>query len=139
MTEPTPSTPTTPTSEPTPAPIPTNPPAGLSDNAAGAIAYITFIPAIVFLLVEPYNKNAYIRFHAWQSIFLSAAAIATQMVFGFALAVFIFFAPLLYTIPMHLIQLAFFVIWIIVLVNASQGKRFKLPVIGDLAEKQANK
>ena len=40
---------------------------GLSDNAAGALAYVTIIPAIVFLLVEPYNKNSFVRFHAWQS------------------------------------------------------------------------
>ncbi len=40
---------------------------GLSDNAAGALAYVTIIPAIIFLIVEPYNKNSYIRFHAWQS------------------------------------------------------------------------
>ena len=49
---------------------------GLSDNAAGAIAYITIIPAIIFLLVEPYNKSSFVRFHAWQSIFLGIAAIA---------------------------------------------------------------
>ena len=39
---------------------------GLSDNAAGALAYVTFIPAIIFLIVEPYNKNSYIKFHSWQ-------------------------------------------------------------------------
>ena len=48
---------------------------GLSDNAAGAIAYITIIPAIVFLLVEPYNKKPFVRFHAWQCIFLYVACI----------------------------------------------------------------
>ena len=47
---------------------------GLSDNAAGALAYITIIPAIIFLLVEPYNKNSFVRFHAWQCIFLGIAA-----------------------------------------------------------------
>ena len=46
---------------------------GLSDNAAGALAYVTIIPAIIFLIVEPYNKNSYIRFHSWQSIFLGIA------------------------------------------------------------------
>ena len=30
---------------------------GLSDNTAGALAYITIIPAIIFLVMEPYNKN----------------------------------------------------------------------------------
>ena len=43
---------------------------GLSDNAAGALAYLTVIPAIIFLIVEPYNKNSFVRFHSWQCIFL---------------------------------------------------------------------
>ena len=49
---------------------------GLSDNAAGAIAYMTFVPAIVFLLVLPYNRNRYVRFHAWQSLLLNVSTIA---------------------------------------------------------------
>jgi len=130
MTEPT---------NPTPTPTPASTPAGLSDNAAGAIAYITFIPAIVFLVAEPYNKNPYVRFHAWQSIFLTGAAIAFDIVMGFVLAIFLLFAPHLYAILWNLIGLAWFVIWLITLYNASQGKRFKLPIIGNLAEKQANK
>ena len=44
---------------------------GLNDNTAGALAYVTIIPAIVFLVAAPYNQNSYIRFHAWQCIFLS--------------------------------------------------------------------
>ena len=53
---------------------------GLSDNAAGALAYVTIIPAIIFLIVEPFNKNPYVRFHAWQSIFLGIAAFALNIV-----------------------------------------------------------
>ena len=37
---------------------------GLSDNAAGAIAYLTFVPATLLLLIPPYNTNPYVRFHA---------------------------------------------------------------------------
>ncbi len=51
---------------------------GLSDNAAGAIAYLTFIPAVCFLIMEPYNKNSYIRFHAWQSIMLFIVVVAVR-------------------------------------------------------------
>ena len=53
---------------------------GLSDNAAGGLAYVTFIPALIFLLVEPFNKNPYVRFHSWQSIFLIIAWIAADVV-----------------------------------------------------------
>ena len=53
---------------PAPAPAIAVTAAGLSDNAAGAIAYITFIPALIFLLVEPYNRKAFVRFHSFQCI-----------------------------------------------------------------------
>ena len=46
---------------------------GLSDNAAGGLSYVTIIPAIVFLIVEPFKKSSYVRFHAWQSIFFYVA------------------------------------------------------------------
>jgi uncharacterized membrane protein len=101
---------------------------GLSENAAGALAYVTIIPAIIFLIVEPYNKNSYIRFHSWQSIFLNIVAI----VIGF-----INIIPILGQLIFLVGMLILFVAWIIVLLKALKGERFKLPLIGDLAEKQA--
>jgi uncharacterized membrane protein len=106
------------------------PQSGLSDNAAGALAYVTFIPAIIFLIVEPYNKNSYIKFHSWQSIFLGIA--------GFAVNIILTLIPIIGWILIPFVGLAFLVIWIIVLLKALKGERFKLPFIGDLAEKQAN-
>jgi uncharacterized membrane protein len=106
------------------------PQSGLSDNAAGALAYVTFIPAIIFLIVEPYNKNSYIKFHSWQSIFLGIA--------GFAVNIILTLIPIIGWILIPFAGLAFLVIWIIVLLKALKGERFKLPFIGDLAEKQAN-
>ena len=50
---------------------PAAPAEGLSDTAAGALAYITFIPAIIFLVMPPYNTKPFIRFHAFQSIGLA--------------------------------------------------------------------
>jgi len=105
------------------------PQSGLTDNAAGALAYVTVIPAIVFLLVEPYSKNSYIRFHAWQSIFLGIAAFAIQVVLSVI--------PVIGWILIPFVLIGFLVLWIIVLLKALKGQRFKLPFIGDLAEKQA--
>lgn len=102
---------------------------GLSDNAAGALAYVTIIPAIIFLIVEPYNKNSYVKFHSWQSIFLGIAA--------FAIDIVLTVIPIIGWILIPFVALAFLVIWIIVLIKALNGQRFKLPVIGNLAEKQA--
>jgi uncharacterized membrane protein len=104
------------------------PQTGLSDNSAGALAYVTVIPAIVFLVAEPYNKNSYIKFHAWQSIFLSIA--------WFAISV-IAIIPILGWLIFALGSIALMIAWVICLINALQGKRFKLPFIGNLAEKQA--
>jgi uncharacterized membrane protein len=112
---------------------------GLSDNAVGAIAYLTFIPAVVFLLMEPYNRNSYVRFHAWQSILLSVAAIAVDMVLGFVLVFALMFSPYLHLAAWRLIELCWLAVWLVCILNAAQGKRFKLPVIGILAEQQANK
>jgi uncharacterized membrane protein len=109
---------------------------GLSDNAAGGLAYVTFIPALIFLLVEPFNKNPYVRFHSWQSIFLTIAWIAADVVL--IILGHIPFIGLINLILWPLVALGFLILWIIALINAFNGKRFKLPILGDLAEKQAN-
>jgi uncharacterized membrane protein len=53
---------------------------GLNENSTCGLAYLTFIPAIIFLVTAPYNQNANVRFHSWQSIFLTVAAIAAMFV-----------------------------------------------------------
>lgn len=112
-------------------------PTGLTDNAAGAIAYITPLPAIVFLVLEPYNKSSYVRFHSWQSIFFGIVWFAVAVVLTIVAAITVFFVPFLIA-PLHLlIYLAFFILWLVCILQALNGKRFKLPIIGALAEKQA--
>ena len=108
--------------------------AGLTDNVAGALAYL-FIPAIVFLALEPYNRNRFIRFHSFQSLFVCAALFAAGI--GLSILTFIPFLGLI-TIPLHfLLGIGSLVLWIILLLKAYQGQMFKLPVIGDMAEQQA--
>ena len=121
---------------PTPSPSTTQP--GLSENAAGGLAYITIIPAIVFLVAEPYNRSSYIRFHSWQCIFLAAAWIVLNV----AIRIFASFMPFMGLIAFGLyplVALAMLILWIMVLIKAFNGKRFKLPIVGDLAEKQAGR
>ena len=48
---------------------------GMTDNVVGMLCYITIIPAIIFLVMEPYNKSRFVRFHAFQMIFFSVAMI----------------------------------------------------------------
>lgn len=111
--------------------------AGLSDNAAGAIAYITFIPAIVFLVLPPYNASPYVRFHAWQSILLNATAAVVSFMLSFVLVFFMVFGSFLLVTLTRFIWLAWFVLWLVCVVKALNGQRFKVPLLGDLAEKQA--
>jgi uncharacterized membrane protein len=106
---------------------------GLSDNAAAAISYLTFIPAIIFLLIEPYSKRPFVRFHAMQCIGLTVASV----VLHFAVGMLVFILHGLTFMLSSLISLGFFVLWIICIVSAAQGKWFKVPVIGDFAQKQA--
>lgn len=112
-------------------------PLGLSDNAAGGLAYITIIPAIVFLILEPYKRSSFVRFHAWQSIFFVAWAVIDILVAAVQNIVpSTFFQT--WTV-LQLVGLALFLVWIYIFVNAFGGKRLKLPIIGDIAEKQANR
>jgi uncharacterized membrane protein len=119
------------------------PQSGLNDNTAGALAYVTFIPAIIFLLMAPYNTNSYIRFHSFQSILLNIAA----FVIGIAIAIFtgIVYAFLpwgLYGL-VHgaslLIDLLWFILWLVCVMKALNGVKFKIPVLGSFAEQMANK
>ncbi|MGO9437898.1 MAG: DUF4870 domain-containing protein [Terracidiphilus sp.] len=121
-----------------PTPVPSATQSGLSENAAGGLAYITIIPAIIFLVAAPYNKSSYIRFHSWQCIFMAIAWFVIDvavMIFGSFLSFFRLLSFGLYP----LISLAMLILWIMVLIKAFNGERFKLPIIGDLAEKQAGR
>jgi uncharacterized membrane protein len=114
---------------------------GMADNVAGMLAYITIIPAIIFLVVEPYNKNRFVRFHAWQNIFFHAAWIAFWIALMILSAV-LAFIPILGHLVAFLLWMALaiggLVVWVILLIKANGGQMYKLPFIGDLAEKQAN-
>jgi uncharacterized membrane protein len=109
---------------------------GMAENVAGMIAYVTIIPAIIFLVMEPYNKSRFVRFHSFQCIFLFVAVAIVHFALGIVSAVpFMIFL----TLPLHgLISLATLILLIFLALKAGQGQMYKLPVIGDLAEKQAN-
>jgi uncharacterized membrane protein len=109
--------------------------AGLADNVAGALAYVTIIPAIVFLVMEPFNRKRFIRFHAFQSIFFFVAWIAIDI--GLSIIGHIPFLGWATLFLWPLVSLALFIVWLILLLKAYQGQLFKLPVIGDIAERQA--
>jgi uncharacterized membrane protein len=113
---------------------------GLSDNSAGGLAYLTFIPAIIFLVMEPYNRNRFIKFHSWQSILLTGAWVA-WIIIRLVLAIVLHAIPgfgLLSLAIGFIVGLAFFILWLVAIIQAFNGKKFSIPVIGAIAEKQAN-
>ena len=77
---------------------------GLSETAAGVLAYITVIPAIIFLAMEPYNHSSFVRFHAWQSIFFGLVVAVTHFVLGVI--------PIFGWILLVPVSLGFLVLWI---------------------------
>jgi uncharacterized membrane protein len=114
---------------------------GLADNVAGMLAYITIIPAIIFLVMEPYNKSRFVRFHSWQNIFFHVAAIAlwiVLMILTVAASVVPIIGHLIVMLLGFVVWVGLVVVWIVLLIKANKGEMYKLPFIGDLAEKQAN-
>ena len=108
---------------------------GMSENVAGTLAYVTFIPAIIFLVMEPYNKSRFVRFHSFQCLFLCGASFLAHIALMFVSVVPFL---ILLTVPLHaLVSLATIVLLVVLALKANQNQMYKLPIIGDMAEKQA--
>lgn len=113
------------------APAPAAASTGMTSNVAGMLAYILgVITGIIFLVIEPYKRDPFVRFHAFQSIFYWVAC----FVIGIALVTILPFSmfPLIW-----LVRLAMVGGWIFLMFKAYNNEKFKLPLIGDLAEKQS--
>ncbi len=103
---------------------------GLQENVAGLLCYVLFwVSGLIFYLIETDNK--FVRFHAVQSI----------IVFGFLNIIGIVFGWMYYigTVMGPIVGLISFALWIALMVKAYQGTMYKLPVVGDLAEKWSAK
>lgn len=104
--------------------------------AAGLAVLFGWIGGLVFFLIE--KQNRFVRFYAMQSILLTGVSFVLGIIDRIAGSTFPDFLALGFGCIVGLVGIATFVGWIITLVNAFQGKYFKLPVIGDLAEKYVN-
>ncbi|MGP8250534.1 MAG: DUF4870 domain-containing protein [Terracidiphilus sp.] len=115
-----------------------NPPkSGLSDNSIGAIAYLTPAPAFFFLAIRRYNKRPYVRFHSWQSIVFSAFVFLFGLGLELVMPLIKFLGPRVLLGLWCLASLVVFLLWLWCVVGALNGKRCKLPIIGDWADEQA--
>jgi uncharacterized membrane protein len=113
---------------------------GLPESIAGALAYFTFVPAVIFLLRAPFSKNRFVRFHSVQCLLLWVAsglfAIAVKLA-SVVLFILPVLGPLLVWLVSTVVVLAAVVIWVVLVVKAFQGEMFKLPLLGDFAAQQA--
>ncbi|KKQ72788.1 MAG: hypothetical protein US94_C0040G0007 [Berkelbacteria bacterium GW2011_GWB1_38_5] len=99
---------------------------GIDPKLAGLLCYLlSLVGGIVFLAI---SKDKFVRFHAFQSIFLWVAFII--------LVVVVMFIPFVRWFS-WVIYPAWLVISILMMLKAYAGEKYKLPVIGDLAEKNA--
>jgi len=101
---------------------------GLAENIAGLLCYVLgWISGLVFLLLEQENK--YVRFHAIQSIIVFVII----MIIGLILSSI----PFVGTVLAWIVSMVGIVFWIVLMIKAYQGNKYKLPWAGNLAEKWA--
>lgn len=102
---------------------------GLRENVAGLLCYVLgWVSGVIFLLIE--RENKFVRFHAIQSVYVFGVLTIANIVLGWIPFVGPFiFRPLLGVLAL--------ILWIVLMVKAYQGTRYKLPWSGNLAERQA--
>ncbi len=114
---------------------------GLDANVAALVAYIaTWITGLIIYLTE--KENRFVRFHAMQAILLGVTTIVIYIGLGIVMIILRLMSDVLALLGgllWLLFGLAFFAAWIFCMIKAYQGQLFKLPVIGDMAEKIVNK
>jgi uncharacterized membrane protein len=115
---------------------PALPPVPQGDRYVGALAYFTFIPAVVFLFLKQFQERKFVRFHAFQSVFFWGLVIVLLLGGFFASAIGWLLMRLLLG---ALVGLALFFTWAVLSIKALQGEYFELPWLGPLAEQQAER
>lgn len=112
---------------------------GLDPKLAGLLCYILgLVTGLIFFLIEKTNRT--VRFHAAQSIVFSIAWIVVWVVLGIVglvLGQISYALGNLFGIVSLLVWLGLFIVWIVLLVKGYSGEKWKLPLLGDIAERMA--
>jgi len=114
----------------------------MATNIAGLLTYILgFVTGIIFLVIEPYKNNKFVRFHAFQSIFFNVALVVFWIAYTILTSILGFvslgFLAVVMGLVGLLISLAIFAYWIFLMYKAYNNELYRIPFIGDLAAKQA--
>jgi uncharacterized membrane protein len=121
---------------PIPEPVHAPPPVDWNDRWVGALAYFTFIPAVVFLFVKQFQRRKFVRFHAFQSVFFWAVVIVMALL---GLLASMFGWLFMWMLVGTLVSLALFFTWLLLSIKALQGEWFALPWVGSFAEQHVER
>jgi len=104
-------------------------------NVIGALTYLLgFVTGLIFLYLEPYNQDDFIRFHARQSIGFSVAWFAIGVVFGVFIAVLPHGLGSLLNFILTLVDIALAVFWVFLMYKAYNGERYRIPELADIVD-----
>ena len=104
-------------------------------NVIAALTYLLgFVTGLIFLYLEPYNHDEFIRFHARQSIGFSVAWFAIGVVFGVFIAVLPHGLGALLNFLLTLIDIALAVFWVFLMYKAYNGERYRIPELADIVD-----
>jgi len=114
---------------------------GMTENVAGLLCYsLWWVTGLIFFLID---KRPFVRFHAAQSIVVFGGLQIIYIVLGRFLIASLYRGGLgtfgMGSGLLSLLDLLAFVLWILLMIKAYQGQKFKLPIAGDLAEGFAGK
>ena len=114
---------------------------GLTPNVAGALAYsLGIITGILFLVLEPYRRDGFVRFHAFQSTFYFVFAVAFSIAWSIVVGILMHISGwvLVVAFPLRMIiRLAMFGLWLLLIYQAYNEREFRIPILGAIASKQA--
>ena len=137
MNQTTPPTPPPATPPPSPAGGSQTTSTGLDPKLAGLLCYILGpITGIIFFLVE--KTHAVVRFHAAQSIVFGIAWVVLWVILsivGIILHQISWTIGNLFGLVTLLVWLGLFIVWIVLLIKGYSGEKWKLPIVGDMAER----
>ncbi len=107
---------------------------GMQPNVAACLSYLAgFVTGLIFYLTE--KKNKFVRFHAMQCIVVFGVLTVIQIANSYMLYSFV--PWMIRSLISTVIGLAGLILWIVLMIKAYQGEKFKLPIAGDIAEKNA--
>lgn len=123
------------------APAPAAAGTGMSPNVAGCLAYVlTILTGILFLVLEPYNKDKFVRFHAFQALFFGIACVVLSigvMILTLVIGLVPVIGWIIDLLLWLVLWLGLFVAWIFLMYKAYNNEKYMLPFIGKIAAQQA--